>query len=365
MDRQQAKKLLEKYIAGRCSDVEKAIVESWYLQTDFADDLPSHGEIEAARKLTAKALPSKRLSKRLWPRTAAAASIAIAVSAALYFGHPNRPKLKTASLDELRNTMPVRDGVYLNTRNGPTVNLSTAKYRTIRFPDGSGARASAENLDYTLKNETSTVHTLTNNSAERFTVTLNDGTRASLDIGSSISYPTAFSGTSREVNVTGQTYFEVAHDSKRPFRVRTRETVIEDIGTAFNIDAYGPEVLTTLVEGAASVRAAHIKTILRQGEQARSTSAGIEKLNADLESVTDWLQNDITFNHELLNSILFRVGRIYNVSFIWQEDSLKELRFNGSVSRKKKLANVLDYIRKTGPVDFVAIEGKIKVVRKK
>ncbi|WP_162842759.1 FecR family protein [Mucilaginibacter pineti] len=261
--------------------------------------------------------------------------------------------------------MPVRDGVYLNTRNGPTVNLSTAKYRTIRFPDGSGARASAENLDYTLKNETSTVHTLTNNSAERFTVTLNDGTRASLDIGSSISYPTAFSGTSREVNVTGQTYFEVAHDSKRPFRVRTRETVIEDIGTAFNIDAYGPEVLTTLVEGAASVRAAHIKTILRQGEQARSTSAGIEKLNADLESVTDWLQNDITFNHELLNSILFRVGRIYNVSFIWQEDSLKELRFNGSVSRKKKLANVLDYIRKTGPVDFVAIEGKIKVVRKK
>lgn len=365
MDKQQAKQLLKKYSAGECNDAEKAIVESWYLHADFSSDIPSHVDIENAMNTTGKSLKlSLHNKQRFWPSIAAAASIAIAISTILYYTGIKNTGTLAPSLNELANTMPLQRGVSLKTENGPAINLSDKKTGTIRFKDGSGAKASAEHLDYSGKSQTVAIHTLSNNGADRFTLTLNDGTEASLDIGSSISYPTAFTGAAREVMVTGQTYFKVVHNSKQPFRVKTKGTVIEDIGTAFNIDAYGAAVITTLIEGSASVAVADVKMVLNPGEQAKSMESTLEKTHADLEAVTDWLQNDIIFNRKPLDSILLTVERIYNVRFTWQENGLKKIRFNGSVSRKKKLINILDYIRKTGPVDFIARDGKIMVIRK-
>jgi len=364
MNNQQAKRLLEKYSAGKCSKEEKSLVESWYLHSDHSSEIPSHADIENAMDIVKNTLPLAYPGKRkLWPSIAAAASLAIVISLVFYNGSKKKHSGQTASVSDVQNAMPLKNGVSLKTESSPVIKLT--KSGPVRFPDGSAAAASAGQLDYSGTKGNGTIHTLSNNSADRFILILNDGTEASLDIGSSITYPTAFTGTSREVSVTGQTYFKVTHNAKHPFRVRTRDVVIEDLGTQFNIESFDEKVQTTLIEGSASVSLASNKIILKPGEQAETLKGSIEKRDVDVKTVTCWLQNDFIFNHEPLENILIRLERMYNVRFTWQDTSLKKLRFNGSVSRKKKLSNILDYIRKTGPIDFVTVKGKIMVIRKK
>src|SRR5258708_4845829 len=72
----------------------------------------------------------------------------------------------------------------------------------------------------------------------RDTLRLNDGTRVVLSSASTLRYPAEFTGRSRDVYLSGEGYFEVVHDSQRPFRVHAGEATAEDIGTAFGVRAY-------------------------------------------------------------------------------------------------------------------------------
>ncbi len=58
-----------------------------------------------------------------------------------------------------------------------------------------------------------------------------------LNAASSITYPTAFKGKTREVTITGEAYFEVATDKEKPFIVKSKDQNIEVLGTEFNINA--------------------------------------------------------------------------------------------------------------------------------
>lgn len=62
-------------------------------------------------------------------------------------------------------------------------------------------------------------------------MTLSDGTKVWLNSESSLKYPTAFTSNTREVEITGEAYFEVKHNSEHPFRVHLPNgSVVEDIG---------------------------------------------------------------------------------------------------------------------------------------
>ncbi len=71
-------------------------------------------------------------------------------------------------------------------------------------------------------------------------LSLADGTRVWVDAGSSLKFPTAFPEKERIVTVTGQAYFEVAQDSRKPFYVLNTSDAskVEVLGTAFNVNAY-------------------------------------------------------------------------------------------------------------------------------
>jgi hypothetical protein len=301
---------------------------------------------------------------RLWPRIAVAASILMVLSVGIYVWL-NHDKAAQQVAQNTEQLYPAKKGVILRLANGQQVNLASIQQGLTHTADGTQIKNEGNHIDYQEKQQTKAEwHTLINNSAQKYIVILNDGTEVDLDITSSITYPTQFSGKERKVMVTGQTYFKVKHNAQSPFRVQVGKVAIEDIGTEFNIDAYDPAIKTTLVQGAARVTLADKHVLLKPGKQAFADEAKIMVEDADLESVTSWLQGDFVFNHELLENILTTVERIYDVHFIWQDKSLRKLKFNGLVSRSKKLATVLNYIRKTGPVDFVAEGKNIKVFRK-
>jgi transmembrane sensor len=278
-----------------------------------------------------------------------------------YLLHQNKPQQVAVNPEQIA---PVQQGVFLTLSNGQKLRLDKGHKGRTKVADGTQVEESADEISYQPKNETAgeQVHTLTNNSSAKYSLVLADGSEAFLDIGSSITFPVAFNGKERKVNINGQAYFKVKHNAAQPFEVSAKEQTIEDIGTEFNIDAYGT-VKTTLVEGAVRVRSAN-SLVLKPGEEAHLVGNELVKGPVDLEMATIWLQGKIPLNHRTLEEVLAEVARIYNVQFVWQDANLKLLRFGGAVSRTQKLSNVLNFFRSTGKVDF-SVDGKTVTVFKK
>src|SRR5690606_4264732 len=68
---------------------------------------------------------------------------------------------------------------------------------------------------------------------QKLNIRLGDGTQVRLNSGSSLKYPESFIGDKREVELTGEAFFEVSPDS-RPFVIRSGEVMTTVLGTSFN-----------------------------------------------------------------------------------------------------------------------------------
>ncbi|HSC39116.1 MAG TPA: FecR domain-containing protein, partial [Chitinophagaceae bacterium] len=102
-------------------------------------------------------------------------------------------------------------------------------------------------------------------------ITLADGSQIWLNAGSTITYPIAFTGNNRKVSMTGEAYFEVAHNPSRPFIVSKGGMEVEVLGTHFNINAYDDDknIQVTLLKGSVKVNKGPASHLLKPGEQAQ------------------------------------------------------------------------------------------------
>ncbi len=186
-------------------------------------------------------------------------------------------------------------------------------------------------------------------------VTLADGTRVWLNALSSLRFPTAFTGAVREVELTGEAYFDVAHNAGQPFRVRVGKTLVEAIGTRFDVNAYTdePALTTTLLQGAVRVDG----ELLAPGEQAAVTDDNRVRIRkgVDGDEVIGWMHGDFVFNRLDMSAILRQVGRWYDVEVVPPSRPIHRT-FSGIVSRSSNLADVMK-ILESANIHF-RIEGK-------
>src|SRR5207249_3835929 len=135
-------------------------------------------------------------------------------------------------------------------------------------------------------------------------LTLADGTQVWLNAGSSIAYPTVFTGKQRTVSVTGEVYFEVAHNKQMPFVVQKGAVSVQVLGTHFNMNTYDDEsaLKVTLLEGSVKVvnkassntsaigNKNHQEAILKPGEQVSisHTSQLSQPIPVQTEEVMAW-----------------------------------------------------------------------------
>jgi len=90
---------------------------------------------------------------------------------------------------------------------------------------------------------------------QRATLQLGDGSHVTLGVDSRLRFSSTFGQSSRELYLEGRAYFDVVHDSTRPFRVRTSNGLTEDVGTKFTVTAYPEQRATQVVvaEGAVTL----------------------------------------------------------------------------------------------------------------
>ena len=222
------------------------------------------------------------------------------------------------------------------------------------------------------------IHTLKTPNGRQFKAVLADGSQVWLNAASSLRFPTVFAGNERRVEISGEAYFEVAKDAARPFRVLTvvpdtpghKETLVEVLGTHFNINAYGDDggMKTTLLEGSVKVAVAKTgnsataqETVLVPGEQARVTSLQTVAITkADTEEAVAWKSNLFYFNNTGLQNIMQQLARWYNVEVVYAGE-VPVRHFSGKISRAAPLSTVLEILEQSN-IHFT-IRGKQIIVK--
>jgi transmembrane sensor len=191
----------------------------------------------------------------------------------------------------------------------------------------------------------------------QYHVVLPDGSKVWLNSESSLRLPTAFSGSERKVDLTGEGYFEIVKKTGMPFVVQAGETRVEVLGTHFNLMAYANEGAskTTLLEGSVKVSRGISSRIIAPGQQA-VTGDRIQVKNVDLDEAIAWKNGFFQFEGESLKAILSQLKRWYGIE-VKNEQQIPDLHFTAVISRNTTLSQVLKMLEMSGELKF-KIEGK-------
>lgn len=187
----------------------------------------------------------------------------------------------------------------------------------------------------------------------QYRLVLADGTKVWLNAASSLRYPTHFGDKVREVSITGEAYFEVAHDANKPFFVKCEGQRIQVLGTHFNVRAYPDEQLirTTLLEGSVALTKDGVVdqvTRLQPGEEASLLEGGnmrVERLS-DVTIRIGWTKGYFAFNRADLGTVLRELSRWYNVEFNVKAPTAKT--YTGKINRKLTLSELMNGLALSG-----------------
>ena len=311
---------------------------------------------------------------RYW---AAAVSVAVVLTAVAYFWFQNKPR-STAPVAQttVNDVLPGGNKAVLKLSDGKTIVLDNAQNGVLaRQGSASIIKENDSELIYkpfTIDQSPVTYNTLATPAGGQFQLKLPDGTRVWLNAASSITYPTAFTGTERRVTITGEGYFEVARDARKPFKVTIESgdkqpTEVEVLGTHFNINAYDDEALvkTSLLEGQVKVVSSHFNgkqtAILKPGQQSQVDVEGKLKLkeNADMEEVIAWKNGDFIFQSADIGTLMRQVARWYDITISYPNGMPKD-KFSGKIGRNVNLSQLLE-ILKYSEVKF-ELKGRTLVV---
>ncbi|WP_343303438.1 FecR domain-containing protein [Chitinophaga niabensis] len=268
------------------------------------------------------------------------------------------------------DVLPGGNKAMLTLGDGSTISLEDAQQGSLAQQGGSQVIKSADGeLAYNkngLQGEEIQYNTLTTPLGGQYRITLPDGTSVWLNAGSSLRYPTAFSGKERKVELKGEGYFDVAKNAAMPFYVTLNNGVeVKVLGTQFNVNAYSDEknIATTLVEGAVLIKNNEIANVLQPGQQSlagqNNNSLKLVK-NADIAAVTAWKEGVFKFNDADIETVMKQLSRWYDIEIVYEGSPVKEY-FNGTIPRNVPVSKVLELLELTGLVHF-KIEGKRIIV---
>ncbi|MET0393299.1 MAG: FecR domain-containing protein [Chitinophagaceae bacterium] len=300
----------------------------------------------------------------LWRRIAVAASILLVVSLGAYFLFFAAPRKQ----GEVVQTKEPASGIKAPQTNRATITLADGTTVYLDSADN-GQLAVQDNVKLVklangqIAYETTTdelltrmqYNTLSNPRGSRvIDMALADGSHVWLNAGSSVTYPIAFAGNERRLIITGEAYFEVAHDKTKPFKVSKGGLTVEVLGTHFNVNAYDEEetLKVTLLEGAVKVQsaaAAAQPVVLAPGQQARVNAAGSSVTlinNVDTDQVMAWKNGFFGFTNADLPAMMRQIGRWYDVDVVF-EGKVPVMSFGGDISRAGSLADVLRILEKS------------------
>lgn len=369
--------LTDKWRNGTITEEELQELEEWYQQNQdaqvniphsFATSEKQHSErlLKAIRRKAGLDTPVIPIYRNRIFKIAAAAIILLTIGTGYWLMREkkNAAESQQKPIVKTKDVAPGHDGAILTLADGNKIvldNIHDGKITEIAVKNGntlSYKNSSPAKVEY---------NTMTTPKARQFSLVLPDGTQVWLNAASSITYPTAFVGNERKVKITGEVYFEVAHNPSMPFIVSREATTVTVLGTHFNVNAYSdePDMKVTLLEGSVRIHSeagSRKSEVIQPGQQVIAKINGELSIvnNVDVEQVMAWKNGVFMMNKADIATIMRQIARWYNVDIVYQ-NSIPKGTISGEVPRSFTLSQVLKVYEYSG-VHFI-IEGKKIIVK--
>jgi ferric-dicitrate binding protein FerR (iron transport regulator) len=347
--------LLDRYVAGDASAAEAGAVRDW-----LADD-PAHAAL----------LEDLRMIKRVAAERPPDSSVDAAWAKAL-----EQLQSTAAPRSMTWRVVPPRPAPRPRASRGPAwVGLAAAVVLALV---GSVLRRTPPWRDFAT------------DAAHRLVIRLRDGTQVTLAPRSHLRYQADYGATGRDLHVEGQAYFQVAHDAARPFRVHTRGSVAEALGTAFAVSAYGDQVATEVVVAQGRVALWQADTasrtaapragaqpapyasrtgpalVLAAGDLGRLDPSGAATIQrgVDVERYVAWTRGVLVFDGTPLGEVVRVLERWYDVEIHLADNALGARRLTATF-RDEPLDLVLARIALTLGLRVERADRSVLLVRKR
>ncbi len=193
-------------------------------------------------------------------------------------------------------------------------------------------------------------------------LTLADGTQVWLNAESRLEFPDRFNGKTREVRLSGEAYFEVKKDAKRPFIVHSDYLTTRVLGTSFNVRVYSSrDAAVTLVNGRVQVKAGDKAQMLSPGQQTSLAKTGLEVKTVDTYPITQWKEGFFYFDNQTLFFIMQELSRWYGVNVSFDDTSKMQVRLHFVVERSKSLREAIANLNAMC-VAHVEVDGNMVII---
>lgn len=191
---------------------------------------------------------------------------------------------------------------------------------------------------------------------ERTRHILPDGSIADLNAGSVLEYPQSFNAGTRTVKLNGEAFFEVTHDSNRPFRVATENFEVVVLGTRFNINTKAMSPAVALVDGKVRLRSnASAATLELSPSQMALFDKGNRSFTStsfDPRAVTGWKDGYLVFKEASFSKVLEQLHAWYGVEVaVRNAPSSPDWSYTATF-RQESLENVLQSMSLLRPFEY-------------
>lgn len=303
--------------------------------------------------------PSRTRSIKRWIQISVAASVALlaGVYAVLYYSKIEN-EAQWAKVSELAKAeVPVK--LVLSSGEEIILSDSIEKYLDV---EGSNIQSKKGVISYQNKKENNkdfiAYHELIVSKRGRHDIQLADGTVVNINSESKLKYPNQFNDSIREVWLTGEAYFSVAHNPQKPFIVHSNGFDTRVLGTEFNVNTYNDEKqnTVTLVNGSVKLISKADSKMLKPGYQF-SIKKGEDFKSSEINKIdvalyTAWKDGILFFDNITLEQLMIRISRWYNFEYQFDDDLLKEKLYTGGIKKKDDLTKIFRIIEKVNDVKF-------------
>jgi transmembrane sensor len=183
---------------------------------------------------------------------------------------------------------------------------------------------------------------------QRATVELRDGSHVTLGADSRLSIPADFGEATRTVTLDGEAYFDVVHDARRPFDVRTGFAVTRVLGTRFGVrgESDVESVDVVVASGKVALRRLDDSTtavVLTDGQRARIGPSGAAEI--DREVAADrwlaWTTGELVFDRTPLSEVVRTLERWYDVRVVLDDSTIAVRRATAIVRSDQSPGDVV------------------------
>jgi len=194
----------------------------------------------------------------------------------------------------------------------------------------------------------------------RTSFSLPDQSTGWLNGGSTLRYPVKFSD-SRDVELTGEAYFDVKKNKNKPFNVKAANVTISVLGTKFNVAAYSDDKNVDVVLESGKVRLYDInhqefvemdpneRVLYKKNEQ-----KVLSKSIVNTKKYSSWKEGKLVFRNDPIEEVAKRLGRWYNTDIVVNlTANTKNANFRlRATFEDEEIEEVMRLLKLTFPIDY-------------